>query len=276
MVLYKLFQTLYKIRSIIVFFLLISVKIHAQELSLIKKQTISNPTLISIDKKNQLFLANTAGDIIAYDANLNELNIRFSPQKMADISFLEANATVRVLVFYQELQNFLILDRFLNPTGEYTFENPDIFFVKIATIAYDNNIWLIDEGDFSLKKYEVNLEQVLVNTDLDLLLDMENFDVNFMKEYQNQLFINDKNSGILVFDNLGNYRFTIDIKGLEFFSFYKKSLLYIQQGKLYFYDLYEQKIIKEITLDENIKYVFAFDKKLVLSSDTELKLYELE
>lgn len=274
MFLYKYFKKI----ALFLYVFIACINVWGQELILIKEQKIAPIQLISIDKKNQIFIANSAGDIEAYDSDLSKLNIRFSPQRMAHISFLEANATTRILVFYQEFQNFLILDRFLNPTGEYNFENAEISFVKLATIANDNNIWLIDEGDFSLKKYEVNLGQVLVNTSLDLLLDLENFEVSFLKEYQNQLFINDKNSGILVFDNLGNYRLTVDVKGLEFFSFHQNYLLYIQNQKLHFYDIYQQKVVKdkEIPLKDNIKYAFVFDKKLMTFSDKKIKLYSIQ
>lgn len=261
------------ITFIIVLMTFISLK--AQDLTLLKTHNISNITKVSTNKKNHLFIAKTNGDIEVYDNDLKKTNIRFSPQRMAGISFLEASATVRILVFYQELQSFLILDRFLNPTGEYSFANPDVTFVKLATLANDNNIWLIDEGDFSLKKYEVNLAQILVNTSLDLLLNLENFDVNFLKEYQNQLFVNDKNSGILVFDNLGNYQSTIDIKGLDFFSFYQNSLLYIQNQKLYFYNIYQQKITQEIPLEDSVEYALAFSDKLITVSQKYIKLYQI-
>jgi len=53
-------------------------------------------------------------------------------------------------------------------------------------------------------------------------------------------------------------------------------LLYIQNQKLYFYDLYEQELSKEISLEKEAKFVFAFANKLMLIFEKEIRLYTIQ
>ena len=53
---------------------------------------------------------------------------------------------------------------------------------------------------------------------LDLMLGNQPHEVIYLKEYQNLLYLVDKNSGIWVFDNLGNFKKKLNYKGVQWFT----------------------------------------------------------
>lgn len=227
------------------------------------KTTPTGPVLkVSQDRYYNFYVADERGNLFKYDSLGNEL-LRYSPQRKADITLIEAWRTVNIFLFYRELQEYTLLDRFLtNSNGNFKFVNEvennekSIGFARLATLSSDNNLWVFDDEDFSLKKYDTKINRTILNTSLDLILDAQYYDLNFIREYQNLVFINDKNSGILVFDNLGNYKNKLPFKGLNYFNFLDNSIYFIQNGKLVLYDLYKGGR-KEFPLPEGKAYNYV-------------------
>jgi len=231
---------------------------------------------VSIDRYSNIFVSDDKGNLFRYDSLGNE-SLKYSPLKKAEISILESWRTVNIFMFYRELQEFNIIDRFLTTSSSnFKFlnevENDEISigFARLATIAGDNNIWVFDDEDFSLKKYHTQLNKVIINTPLELILNTQYYDLNFIREYQNLVFINDKNSGVLVFDNLGNYKNKIDAQGINYFNFLDNYLYFIKDDKLVMLDIYkgdqqsfnipEGKKYQFILLTRSLAYLFDKDQ----------------
>ncbi|MBC7451529.1 MAG: hypothetical protein H7259_08590, partial [Cytophagales bacterium] len=168
-------------------------------------------------------------------------------------------------------------DRFLNQSQALNFNNQNIGFARIATPSLDQNVWLVDDQDFNLKKYNNTYFTIDINTPLDLIVDPEQYDMNFMREYQNLLFINDANSGVLIFDNMGNYKTRLPVKGLTYISFFGDNLVYIKDGSLYMINIYTYKE-KVYTRDEfkNVTNAVITDKRLYFISKDTLFIYYFE
>ncbi len=199
---------------------------------------------ISVDNYNRLITADAQGNIVAYDT-LGKVVNNYSPVVVANVSSLEAWRSMQTLVFYRDLQQYTLLDRFLTPLSGYP--NPaklpaeQIGFARVMTLAYDDQFWIFDDSEFSLKKFNAQLQTVVQAIPLSLVLDTQEYQITFMREYQNQLFVADRNSGILVFDNLGNYRRSLPFKGLNYFQFLGEEIYFLEKDILHFYNLYSQK-----------------------------------
>lgn len=269
-------SSFFKIKFII-FLVFISSFIQAQNDSIWQvksKIDIDRPLNISFDKKNQVYFSDKKGNIHQYSLEGEHLR-SFAPQKLAEISILEAWQSIKIIAFYQNFQEFVILDRFFNPTSRQGFDFDLVEFAQVATLAFDDNIWLFDSGNFSLKKYNPITNQILVNTSLDLILNPRDYNINFIREYQNTLFLNDKNSGILVFDNLGNYKKLIPYPNLDYFAVWKDEIYFLQNNQLIFFHLYsfEQRILN-LPQSEKWDFVLFFSEKLVLFSETQMCFFE--
>lgn len=195
---------------------------------------------VSSDAYGFVYLTDQSGNIYKLDS-LGKQFVLASPPRRGQITSIEASRNVNIFVFYSEYQVYYYYDRFLMQSQPLTFSNSTVGFARIATPSLDQNVWLVDDQDFSLKKYNSTYLSVDITTPLDLIIDPEVYDMNFMREYQNLLFINDANSGVLIFDNMGNYKTRIPVQGLKYISFSGEDLVYMKDGSLYLINIYTYK-----------------------------------
>ena len=235
---------------------------------------------VSIDRYDNIFYADESGSIFCYDTNGIKLN-EYSPQRVARVWNIEAWKSVKIFTFYRELQEYSLFNRFLVPTAEqFKIANNDnlIGFARSATLSFDESIWLFDEQDFSLKKYNSEQQLVIVNTPLSLILESNEYNINYMREYENILFVNDANSGILVFDNLGNYKKKIPYSGLNYFGFVNEEMYFLKNNKLFFFHLYNflERIIDLPDVKGKILFVIYNSKHLTIFTSKELYIFQVQ
>lgn len=252
--------------------LLCSYNVSGQKLVLRSSTVISDPVAASIDRLNNIYIADKKGNLKQYTNG--QLQQIFSPQKSGSITLVEAWNPLKIFLFYADFQEYLFLDRFLTSPQRYSSSEWSRFS-GMMTISADNNLWVIDYVDFGLKKYDINFSQFTVTTPFDLILDPENHEISFIREYQNLVFISDKVSGILIFDNMGNYLRKISAKEINYFSFLGDYLYFIQGDELIVSHIYssEKKVIK---LPEPALYALPYEKHIALITENALNIYEFQ
>lgn len=231
---------------------------------------------VSLDRQGNIYTSNIEGAIEKYDRN-GVLLRHFSSNKQSKPSLIEAWQGLRVFSFYKEFQEYLLLDRLLNNSERYNIDNQKISgFTVLATMAADDNIWLLDAQSLSLKKIDINNQEVILETSFSLNLPSKNFDFIFMREYQNLLFIADKNNGVLVFDNIGNYLETLNLGNLSQLSFNGSNLVTLKAGSLLLLDLYTKEK-REIELPDSSFYSFVLmdNDRVFLFQPDQLFIYQL-
>jgi len=222
---------------------------------------------VSINRYQQLFIVDNQANVYQYDTTF-ELIQTFSPTRKAKPTILEAWETMRIFLFFQELQEYVFLNRLLSQTENKRFSTDNIQFVRVATVAADGNIWLFDEIDFSLKKYNPTQKNILITNPLDLSLLYADTDISFLKEYQNKLFMVDKSKGILVFDNLGNYIETIQAKDAAWITFCNDEIIFPRHKKWQAYHLYTRQ--ERFICQTEANFVILTDRYLIEIFDKEL------
>ena len=260
--------------SLVLFWLGLS-SVSAQQIGeLVQSVEIRQPASISMDRKGKIYIADEEGNINRYDPSGNfELN--YSPQKIGQIHLMEGWFSIRLFAFYRDYQEYLFLDRFLTPSPVYSIPQELVGFARVATLGNDDNIWIVDDSDISLKKLDKNVQFLIYNIQLNNVLKDEDHDINFIREYQNQLFINNSKEGLMVFDNLGNYKYQIPETGLEYLSFRGDELIYLKSGQLFLYDIYSQKKRSiEITSDTPYVYALSSDDFLYLIAEDKMDVFK--
>ncbi len=237
----------------------------AQEVSV----AIDRPGTMTLDRMGNVYASDASGNILKYDPH-GKYELTFSPSRPGAVHLLEAWNSIKIIAFYKVFQRFMLLDRFLTMVPAYDFDAAKIGFARLATLTSDDMIWVVDDTDFSLKKYNSRLKRVETTTSLDLVLDPAEYNITFMREYQNQLFVADENSGILVFDNLGSYRKRIPLEGIKFFGFLDDELYYTKGDTLFFYHLYNFDIrttplidTPNLTLVSSQYLICAYNDKII-------------
>lgn len=261
--------------SILVLFLLFKVaESFSQNIQLIGSVEIKEPTEVSIDRAGNIYFATFNGDIIKYTPLLKEKFI-FSPFNPNTTTILEAWQGLRIFSFHRDLQQYRLINRNLSLNEDYSFPTDVIGFAEIATPSYDNNIWVIDQIDFSLKKYDIFSKRVSSRTPLDQVLNPDNYEFLHCKEYQNRLFVSTRNYGILIFDNFGNYIKTYQNKGISFFNFWKDTIYFLEGNTLVKLNLYNEEAVNyELPSQMKWLFVLVFEDRTYLFSKDKLLVYK--
>ena len=151
-----------------------------------------------------------------------------------------------------------------------------IGYAELATISSDNNIWVVDATDFSIKKYNVEANILDVVSPLDIILDADDYQVDYIREYQNLLFLYDKNKGIFLFDNFGSLQRKFTLPGLDFLNFYGDHIYYIKDGFLTFMNIYNGALYGiPLPHYESFNYALRYNSKVYLFTREEMSIYNI-
>ncbi|QNF32297.1 hypothetical protein HUW51_05975 [Adhaeribacter swui] len=235
--------------------------------------------VVSQDRLNNVYLTDQQNNLHKYDAS-GKLITTFSPPLTGRIAMLEAWNPAKILLFYDDQQKIIFLDRFLTPISTVNVRDYADGLVKAATFSSDNKIWAFNESSFSLHKIDLQYPEASRTMPLDLLLPRQTYDIRFMREYQNNLYVVDKLSGVYVFDNLGNYQKRLPFTGLSFIGFRGDELYYLQNGKIHLFHLYS---LQDKTLDlpvdvdaANLKQIVMDEEQLFLIAASGIKVIPLK
>ena len=250
-----------------------------------KKISLKSVTAAAIDQKKHIYVADSEGNIVQYDS-LGKRLLVYSPDKIGTVTSMATSQTMRLFAFYRDFQEYVMLNRFLDQTSRQKFESEDIGFVRLATLASDNNLWVFDENDISIKKYNPQLNKVIAKVALDLMFGQKRQEIIYLKEYQNLLYLVDKNSGIWVFDNLGNFKKKMIYSDIQGFTVAGKFMYIIQAQKIKQLSLYDstqsEKLVtvggKPLKIDGQVQVAFLFltNTRLYQISDNHMIIYRKE
>jgi hypothetical protein len=195
---------------------------------------LDNVDLVSLDTRDQIFISTNTGDVYLFNKSGKQLNL-FSPTRQARIHQLEASWTVNIFTFSSDLQEYRIMDRFLNPIAENSLLLNTITLPKAASLGNNNIIWVWDESDLSLKSLDYLRNIIIQSQPLNLILDSDDLKVTEIREFKNRLFMNVPTTGIFIFDNQGNFIQKVDLQIDQRMCFYKEHLFWVDGENLKMY-----------------------------------------
>lgn len=206
--------------------------------------------LLSLDNQGFIFISDLEGNIYQFNKEGKQVN-NFSPHIQGALSQLEAAWTVNIFTFSTDLQEYRILDRFINPIAHNRIPIDKITLAKVATLGNNNIIWVFDEADMSLKQFDYRINQILQQQPLNLILEKSSLDVRDIKEYQNLLFLHIKNEGVYILDNQGNFIRNLRVDLSQKLSFWKNYLVFQENNQLILLD-FQTGIREEFEIDEHL------------------------
>jgi hypothetical protein len=228
---------------------------------------------VSMDNQGFIFLTDPEGNLYQYNKYGNVVN-NFSPHRQGRVSQLEASWTINIFTFSADLQEYRILDRFINPVAENRIPLHLITLAKVATLGNNNIIWVFDEADLSLKQFDYIRNEVVQHQPLNLVLDRSSLEISDMKEYQNLLFLNIKNEGIFILDNQGNLIKKLKAYPNRNFGFWKTKMTYIDKSEIISMDFQSEKQeISHLPEDFQAIGIFVNQQMVLLFDSTKIRIY---
>ncbi len=231
--------------------------------------------LISMDSRDQIFASNMTGDIYLFSKSGEQLNF-FSPPRQARLHQLEASWTVNIFGFSADLQEYRILDRFLNTLAQNNFLQNNVVLPKAATLGNNNIIWVYDESDFSLKSLNYLQNQLIQSQPLNLILNTNQLNIQDIKEYKNRVFLAVAGTGVFILDNQANLLQKIEIPSMQRISVFREMIFWIENQKLLSYDINSAQEYNwgGIPL-KNTQFIHFGQEILIFQSPSELQIFQI-
>ena len=229
---------------------------------------VGSAVAVDTDYKGNIFFLDQKRNIVQLDT-LGDLISIFSPPVRGRVATIDAGNPLKIMAFYFDRQQILLLDRFLRPISstsllDFGFDGT----VRAAGLASEDGFWLFNETTITLGKLDTRLRKFISETPLNLILDKERLDIRMVREYQNLVYLLDYAGGIYIFDNLGNYKKKLPVTGVSYIDFKEDVLYYVKENKLYFHNLYTSQVEVVILPDGDFKSALISSDQLFLFSDT--------
>ncbi len=247
----------------------------AQELKLINEWAVNDVVDATTDISGNLYLSNDHGVILKYDKN-GASQISYSGPLKSPIYSIDASHTSKIFGFYRDQQSYLILDRFLNPLNEADLSPSVAGFATETAYSADNNLWLFDQSDLSIRKVNLFNNIIITSSTIPLVIAEEEWDLMQIEEYQNRLYLYNSSKDIYLFDNLGNYIRKLGISSDCKICFNGNQLVFVQDSKIRALNIYNNEITEIGSLDSinNIMKIISANNFIYLIFRNKISVYE--
>ena len=195
-----------------------------------------NYTYLDVDVLGNIYLITENNQLKKIKPNGDSLAVFNDVKKFGNPTLLDVSNPLKILLFYKNFSTVVVLDRFLAVRSTINFRNQNIFKLKTLTNSYDNNIWIFDEQNVSLKK--INEEGNILNETLDLrqLLDTVPSPTQIIDK-NNFVYLYDEDKGFYIFDYYGSYKNNLPFLNWKHIAVYNNRLMGFVADTFYSYEV---------------------------------------
>ena len=191
---------------------------------------------LDVDVLDNIYLITEKNQLKKIRANGDSLAVFNDVKKYGNPTLLDVSNPLKVLLYYKNFSTVIILDRFLAVRNTINFRNQNIFKVKTLATSYDNNIWIFDEQNVSLKK--INDEGKVLSETLDL---RQLFDTvpspGQITDKNNFVYLYDENRGFYIFDYYGSFKNNLPFLNWKHIAVYGNKIMGFKGDTFYSYEI---------------------------------------
>ncbi|MFC4233236.1 hypothetical protein ACFOW1_15145 [Parasediminibacterium paludis] len=159
----------------------------------------------SVDNLGNIFLITATNQIKKLNNNFDSVGIFNDVKRYGNIYTIDVSNPLKVLVYYKDFATIVMLGQQLNNRNSIQLRGQNIFQVKAIAQSYDNNIWLFDEVDNTLKKIDESGNLLLETSDFRLLFE-DNATPQSIIDMNGLLYLYNSKKGWTVFDYYGGLK----------------------------------------------------------------------
>jgi len=213
----------------------------------------------SVDPLDNIFVVNNS-ELIKFNSQ-GEKCASFSNSMLGSISHIDVTNPLRILLFYNDFNQILFLDRKLTEIGNeidlYEYSDNE---TELICSSANGGFWIYNSDE----NQAVHISKSNKNINRSILLNSFYKDItpSKMLEYNNNLYLLYPEFGILSLDRNGQFRKKISITGIKDFQIFQNSIIYTNESGVYSLQSFEQenKLIFEPKSLSEEKYIIKNDK----------------
>ena len=181
---------------------------------------------MTTDRLGNLYLSND-NFLWRYDNNGDSIGA-FNSKRYGEITFVDVTDPYQILVFFKDYNQVLYLDNYLTVNGDATdLQSLGYDQVSMVCQSREKGIWIFDQ--IKQKAYRLNSSLKVTHETVNLAQWFgKRILPNYMIEYNNKLYLNEKESGLYVFDHFATYLNKIPVIGNEQVQLMDDKILYFQ------------------------------------------------
>jgi hypothetical protein len=204
-----------------------------QEFKLIAKiDTVAS--LAAIDNFDNIFLVTPKNEVLKFNSN-GKFLWNYTNNSYGKISQLDVTDPLRVILYYPDYQQLVVLNNTLSEINKFSFNNNPNQMITAVASSNNNGFWVYDSVNRELKKLSNNFTEDL-NTGNIYQRDGLNPQSTFMINSNEYLLMNDGDKGIQIFDRFGNFFKTAVVPATKQFDVDGHTIYYTKNGELNSYN----------------------------------------
>ncbi|MFY9310796.1 MAG: hypothetical protein WAQ28_17245 [Bacteroidia bacterium] len=200
------------------------------------------PDFYTTDKQGNVYIVK-ANELNKYNKS-GKLLYKYSNKNLGNIDFVDASNMLRLLLFYKNFSQVVFLDNTLTLSGEpVSLDKIGFQQTQLVCSSYNNGMWLYNQQNLELVRLDQTLSPTQQTGNLTLLLHQPLSPVNLL-EYDNKVYLNNPETGILIFDVYGTYYKTIPLKNVQSFQPVGDLVYYLSNNEVKAYNIKTTEEIK--------------------------------
>lgn len=242
----------------------------------IKELDMTHTLNSSVDRLGNFYFVLSTGVMQKYDPDGNLLNE--VKDGVVPLTLLEPWNPLKVFTYSNEDKLIKYWDHHLTLLEEKPLEPSFSITPRLVCPANEvHKAWILDVADYTIKKVNLATNEIEIDAVLPKGWAGDDSNYVFMREYQNRIFLLDKNKGILMLNMLGKLISSIEVKGLDYFNFMGEELCYREDSKILLFDLFtgETRIMTNLREPDNILFTIITDVRLVVGREGKVLFYSL-
>jgi len=253
--------------TLIVSFLLSSTNVISQQKKIASIE-IADVHSAYVDRPGDLYVLQKNNTLKKFDIQGKLVSERAFPEFPATF---DPRDGARMFVCFQSTQHCSFFSE--ETKQEFVIEPQYAIDPQFICSSGDHHIWILDRSDWSLKMINPAQSKVMTEAFIDQTQFTYTPEFTFIREYQNFLFMIEKNSGILIFNSLGKQVKKIGAAEIEYLNFLGEELYYKKNDKLFFYDLFDAST-REIPVDPACRFALLTDARMFLIYENKIVIFE--
>jgi hypothetical protein len=255
----------------IILFLLLPFCVNAQFEKIKSFEVKENIVAASVDRPGELYIELPSGKIQKY--SVDGLLLATSTNTSLPTVF-DPRDGARLFTYKRPTQSYQFLSPMLEEVLTTKIDQAFAIAPYLVSTFGDQGLVIIDSADWSIKKVNLRSSTITMEASLQSFIS-EKSKITSIREYQNFIFLLDRNKGIMVLNSIGKLIKVIEVKGLSYFNFLGEELYYIQDGKLKFIDLFTTES-RTMSLPEPCDIALLTDERLYLIKQNQVSIFSIK